>query len=100
MPFNLSNASTSFQGYIIKILTKKLDILVIVYLDYIFIYVKDPGQLHIDAISWVFAQLRRNGLFINLKQCRFYPDEFHLLGFMASAQGVSMEEERIQVVKT
>ena len=37
MPFRLSNAPTSFYGYINKILAKKLDIFVIVYLDDIFI---------------------------------------------------------------
>ena len=43
MSFGLSNISASFQGYIDKILAKKLDIFVIVYLDDIFIYNKDIG---------------------------------------------------------
>ena len=43
MPFRLSNVPASFQGYINKILAEKLDIFVIVYLDDIFIYIKDPN---------------------------------------------------------
>ena len=43
MSFELFNISTSFQGYINKILAKKLDIFVIIYLDEIFIYTKDSG---------------------------------------------------------
>ena len=43
MPFGLSNTPTSSQGYINKILAKKLDIFVIVYLHDIFIYTKNPG---------------------------------------------------------
>ena len=43
MSFGLSNASASFQGYINKILAKKLDVFVIVYLDNILIYTKDEG---------------------------------------------------------
>ena len=43
MPFGLSNAPASFQGYINKILAEKLDIFVIVYLDDILIYTEDPG---------------------------------------------------------
>ena len=48
-------------------LAKKLDIFVIVYLNDIFIYTKDPSQAHIDAVWWIFEELRRNGLFANLK---------------------------------
>ena len=41
MLFGLSNAPASFQGYINKILAKKLDVFVIVYLDDILIYTED-----------------------------------------------------------
>lgn len=41
MPFILSNALASFQEYINKILTEKLDIFVLVYLDDILIYIED-----------------------------------------------------------
>ena len=41
MFFGLSNILASFQGYINKILTKKLDIFVVVYLDDILIYIED-----------------------------------------------------------
>ncbi len=50
MPFGLSNAPTSFQGYINKILAEKLDIFIVVYLNDILIYTKDPGQLHVDVV--------------------------------------------------
>ena len=50
MLFGLSNASANFQDYINKILAKKLDIFVIVNLDDIFIYTKDPGQAHVEGI--------------------------------------------------
>ena len=43
MLFGLSNALTSFQDYINKILTEKLDIFLVVYLDDILIYTKNPG---------------------------------------------------------
>ena len=98
MPFGLSNAPASFQDYINKILTKKLDIFVIVYLNDILIYTKEPGQAHVDAIWWVFEELRKNGLFANLKKCRFHKDKDRFLRYVMSAQGVQMEEERINVV--
>ncbi len=100
MPFGLSNAPASFQGYINKILAEKFNIFVVVYLDDILIYIEDPGQPHVDAIQWVLKQLQKHGLYANLKKCRFHEDEIRFLGFVVSAQGIKMEEERIEVVKT
>lgn len=48
--FSLSNALASFKDYINKILDKKLDIIIIVYLNGILIYLKDLEQAHINAI--------------------------------------------------
>ena len=50
MFFRLFNIPISFQGYINKILVKKLDIIIIVYLNNIFIYTKSASQNHIVAI--------------------------------------------------
>ena len=50
MLFGLSNALATFQGYVNKILAKKLDIFVIVYLDDILIYTKDQGQPHVEVV--------------------------------------------------
>ena len=99
MPFGLSNAPASFQGYINKILAKKLDIFVIVYLDDIFIYTKDPDQGHVKAVKWVLDILRRYRLFANLKKCCFHRDKVCFLGYIVSAQRVRMEDEQIKVVK-
>ena len=41
--FGFSNTLVIFQGYVNKILAEKLDIFVIVYLDDILIYIKDPS---------------------------------------------------------
>ena len=48
--FGLSIAPASFQRYINKILAKKLNIFIIVYLDKVLIYTKDEGQSYIDAV--------------------------------------------------
>ena len=71
----------------------------IVYLDNILIYTEDAGQAHIDAVWWVFKELRKYGLFANLKKCWFYKDEVQFLGYVVSAQGVRMKDEKIKAVK-
>ena len=72
MAFEIFNAPADFQSYINKILSKKLDIFVIVYWDYIFIYTKDLGQAQVNAIWWVFKEFRKHGLFSKFKKCWFH----------------------------
>ena len=50
MPFSLTNAPANFQGYINKIFAKKLDILVIVYLDNFVIYINDDKDGQITTV--------------------------------------------------
>ena len=50
IPFELSNTPASFQSYINKILSEKLDIFVIVYPDNIFIYTEDQGQGYVETM--------------------------------------------------
>ena len=67
MLFKLFKAPASFHSYINKILAKKLDIIVIVYLDNIFIHTKDPGQPLVNAVWWIFKKLKKNGIFAKFK---------------------------------
>ena len=99
MLFGLFNALATFQGYINKILAENLDIFVIVYLDDILIYTKDPGQPHVEAICWVLDHLQKYLLFANLKKCRFYQDEIYFLEYIMSSKGISMKAKKIEVVK-
>lgn len=57
MSFGLFNAPATFQDYINKILAKKLDNFVIVYLDDILIYIENLGHAHVEVIWWVFENL-------------------------------------------
>ena len=88
MPFGLSNTPASFQSYINKILAKKLNKFIIVYLDDILIYTKDTGHAYINTIWWIFQELKKHGLYTNLKKCCFHEDEVFFLGYVVSAQRV------------
>ena len=99
IPFGLSNALATFQGYFNKILAEKLDIFVIVYLDDILIYTEDLGQPHVEAMRWVLDQLRKDLLFANLEKCHFHQDKVCFLGYVVSSKGINMEAKRIEVVK-
>ena len=98
MLFGLSNTPATFQGYVNKILVKKLNIFIIVYLNDILIYT-NPGKLHIEAMRWVLNKLRKYSFFANLKKCRFHQDKICFLGYVVSSKGISMEGEQIKVIK-
>ena len=99
MPFRLSNALASFQGYINKILAQKLEVFVIVYLNDIFIFTKDVGQGHVEAVRKVLDVLRRQKLFANPKKYQFYKNEVCFLGCIVLVQAVRMEDKQIKATK-
>ena len=73
MPFELSNIPVSFQSYINKILAKKLNVFIIVYLDDILIYIKNASQAYVDAIYWTnwgntaFLPILKSVVFIKMR---------------------------------
>ena len=99
MPFSLSNTLATFQEYINKILAKKLNIFVVIYLDDILIYIEDSEQPHVEAIRWVLDHLRQHFFFANLKKCRFQQDEVRFLKYIILLKRISIEVIKILVVK-
>ncbi len=57
MPFSLFNVLANFQNYINKIFAENLDIFVVIYLDNILIYTKDPSKPYVKARWWILKQL-------------------------------------------
>lgn len=100
MPFSLTNTLASFQGYINMIFAEKLHIFIIVYLHNILIYIGNFGQPDVEAVYRILKQLRKPGLFANTKKYWFHQDEISFLGFVVLAQGIQIEEKKIEVVKT
>ena len=58
MFFILSNAPTSVQDNINKILAEKLNVFVVFYLDDILIYTEDAGQTYVNLVYWLLNKLR------------------------------------------
>ena len=98
MPFCLSNAPATFQGYVNQILAEKLDIFVIVYLNDIMIYTKDPEQPHVEVIRWILDDFWKHSFFANLKKCWFHQDEVRFLEYIVLLKEINMEAEKIKVV--
>ena len=97
MPFGLANAPATFQAYINKALAHLLDKTVIVYLDDLLIYSKDP-EGHVKDVIDVLQALWDARLFTKLSKCTFGSDTIEFLGFIVTTEGIQMDPERVKTV--
>ena len=70
---------------------------VVVYFDDILIYNKSLDK-HVEHIKCVLAVLRKECLYANLEKCTFCTDKVVFLGFVVSAHGVEVDEEKIKAI--
>ena len=97
MLFGLTNAPASFQSYINGVLRPYLDITVIVYLDDVLVFLRNPSQ-HEKHVREVLKALLKAGLYAKLSKCLFSVTRIPFLGFILTDKGVEMEEDRISTI--
>lgn len=97
LPFGLTNAPASFMSLMNNVLKEYLDKFVLVYLDDILIYSKNMDE-HIRHIRLIFDQLRSHKLYGKLSKCEFLRSRVEYLGHMVSAEGVSVEEQKVKAI--
>nr|XP_027124369.1 uncharacterized protein LOC113741083 [Coffea arabica] len=79
------------------IIFTKID-LKMVYFDDILIYSRSL-EGHPGHFKTVFEVLRRERLYANLKMCTFCTDRVVFLGYVVSAQGIHVDEEKVQTIQ-
>ena len=98
MPFGLSNAPSTFMRLMNHVLCTFIGKFVVVYFNDILIYSKNLDD-HLIHLKSVWDVLQKERLFANLKKCTFYTNRLVFFGFIVSAQGIQVDEEKDQAIQ-
>lgn len=98
MPFGLTNAPAAFQGAMNDIFRPYLDDFVVVFLDDILVYSKNPEE-HLKHLNIVLETLHKHSFFAKLSKCTFGQDSIEFLGHIISPEGIRMDPRKVAAVK-
>ena len=99
MPFGLTNAPATFQRFINDTLREDLDEFCVAYLADILIYSNNILD-HQQHVSRILKKLKANNIFVKAEKCEFNVTTTQFLGFIISPEGISMDEVKVQAVKS
>ncbi|MCO5597213.1 hypothetical protein L7F22_051289 [Adiantum nelumboides] len=95
MSFGLTNAPASFNRLMQDIFIPYLDDFVLVFFDDILIYSKDEAD-HEGHVRKVLEILHQHQLYAKESKCTFCSPQVSYLGFIISADGISVDTEKIK----
>ncbi|KAH9698009.1 hypothetical protein KPL71_023835 [Citrus sinensis] len=62
------------------------------------VYFDDQNE-HIEHLQSVLTVLRKEKLYANLKKCSFCTNQIVFLGYVVSAKGIEVDEEKVKAIK-
>ncbi len=97
LPFGLVNAPAEFQALVNDVLRDMIKVFVFVYLYDIYIF--SPSlQVYVQHVHRVLQRLLENRLFVKAEKCMFHSRSVTFLGYVVSAEGISMDPDKVRAV--
>ena len=97
MPFGLTNAPVAFMDLMNRVFSPYLDRFVIVFIDDILVYSKSEKE-HAKHLRLILRTLRNAQLFAKFGKCEFWLGKVGFLGHIVSAEGVSVDPQKVEAV--
>ncbi|KAL0149750.1 hypothetical protein M9458_054940, partial [Cirrhinus mrigala] len=97
MPYGLSISPSVFQTFMNEVFWEFLHQFVVVYIDDILIYSRNQAE-HRQHVLQVLQKLRQHSLFLKLEKCEFHQPTVQFLGYNISAEGVQMDQGKVDAI--
>jgi hypothetical protein len=97
MLFDLTNTPAYFMYFMNSVFMQELDKFVVVFIDDILIYSKNPED-HANHLHIVLQRLRDHHLYVKFSKCEFWLDTVKFLGHTISSDGISIDPSKVQEV--
>ena len=97
MPFGLTNAPAAFMDLMNRVFGPYLDKFVIVFIDDILVYSSSKEE-HAEHLRIVLQNLREHQLYAKFIKCQFWLDRVAFLGHVVSAEGISVDPQKIEAI--
>lgn len=98
MPFGLTNAPATFQRLMQHCFREEVFNTLLVFLDDIIVYSKTLRE-QIDRLDKVFHILRKHGLKLKMRKCKFFQSSVKYLGHIVSKDGISTDNDKIKCIE-
>ncbi|CAL0323679.1 unnamed protein product [Lupinus luteus] len=98
IPFGLSNAPATFHGTMNAIFAELLRKCVLTFFDDILVYNSTHSE-YLTHLRQVLSILRSNHFFAKKRKCAFFTPRIEYLGHFITAEGVSTDPAKVQVVQ-